>query len=110
MQINTLFLKDTFSTFAPDVDTKFMTFTDMKNLLKTKYSFKGKLTKKDITDHFEKIKKTDIKPIDEIKIVEDDINKLNVKINKKEIKPLKPLEKVDKEQRLQRLKDIRKKA
>ena len=74
MQINTVFLKDTLRTFVPDVDTKFMTFTDMKNLLKTNYSFKRKLTMKDITDHFEKIKKTDIKPIDEIKIV-DDINK-----------------------------------
>ena len=108
MQINTLFLKDTFSTFAPDVDTKFTTFTDMKNLLKTKYSFKGKLTKKDITDHFEKIKNSNIKQIGEINIVEDNINKLRVKISKKEIKPLKELEKVDKEKQLQKLKDIRK--
>ena len=109
MQINTIFLRDTLNTFAPHVDTKYMTFTDMKNLLKTQFNFKGKLTKQEITRHFEK----GIKPIkfevDDIENIENEIVDLKKTISKIPVKQIKKVEVKTSQERKDKLINIRKK-
>ena len=51
-QLTTLLLRDLFNQYEPLIDTKHMSFTEMKNLLREIYNYKGKMTGQAVSEFF----------------------------------------------------------
>jgi len=81
--VDTIFLIATLNHFAPEIQTKFLTFTQMKNIIKQKFNFEGKLTRKDIINHFLNYDKTQKeKRVTQKSEIIKDINEVKRKIGK----------------------------
>ena len=77
-KVDTVFLRDIFKN--QNIVTDHLSFTDMKDMLKKDFGFKGKLTRLEITDHMNNYVNIKIKPnlnvIKKINEVKKQVNKI----------------------------------
>ena len=79
-KVDTIFLRDTLKKYTPHIDTKYMTFTKMKETLRDKLDFQGKLTRQDIINHFTKFRKPEV-IVDQQEIVKD-VSRIKGQVNR----------------------------